>query len=268
MARSISEIYDLIVETRAQQPGLETLNSSSKVAVWRLWAYITAVAIATLEQLFDLFKLDVAQMLRRKSPGSLPWYRTTAMLFRPGSILTYDPEGRPIYPNDDQPTLIDQCSVIETNSGLVIKVVKREGDNHTALTEDEMRGFVVYMQAVKYAGTPIRIISGPAVYLDIKMDVYYDPMVLRSSGHPFNSDIEVAVDAVRNLLRSLPFDGRLLRSQIVEALRAQEGITDAVIIEASTCYDNQAAKPLYNYHIPESGWFELRYIHLNYIPHV
>jgi hypothetical protein len=268
MARSITEINEQIVEARAQQPGLEALNSSNKMAVWRLWAYITAVAIATLEQLFDLFKLDVTDLLRRKSPGSLPWYRSTAMLFRPGSTLTYDPEGRPHYPNDGQPTIIDQCSVLEANSGLVIKVAKREGDNLTSLTDDEMRGFVAYMQAVKYAGTPIRFISGPAVFLDIKLDVYYDPMVLRSDGLLFNSAHEVAVDAVKNLLRSLPFDGRLLRSQIVETLRAQEGIVDAAIVEASSSYDNQPPKPLGNYHIPESGWFELRQIHINYIPHV
>ncbi|MBK9292554.1 MAG: hypothetical protein IPM52_13160 [Bacteroidetes bacterium] len=268
MARSIGEIFDQIVEARAQQPGLEALDSSSKMAVWRLWAYVTAVAIASLEQLFDLFKLDVADMLRRKSPGSLPWYRSTAMQFRPGSTLIYDTEGRPVYPNDGQPAIIDQCSVLETNSGLVIKVAKRDGDNLTSLTNDEMRGLVAYMQALKYAGTPIRFISGPAVFLDIRLDIFYDPMVLQSSGQPFNSDNEVAVDAVKNLLKKLPFDGRLLRSQIIETLRAQEGIVDAAITEANTCYDNQAPKPLGNYHIPESGWFELRNILINYIPNV
>ncbi len=58
MARKILEIYDEIIEEKELQPSLtgllplgetsdnllDDLTSGSKVAVWRLWAYLTAVA--------------------------------------------------------------------------------------------------------------------------------------------------------------------------------------------------------------------------------
>ena len=45
MARSIQEIQTLIYQAKAQEPALNELNSTSKVAIWRLWVYIISVAI-------------------------------------------------------------------------------------------------------------------------------------------------------------------------------------------------------------------------------
>ena len=45
MARTIQEIQTLILQAKAQEPALNELNSTSKVAIWRLWVYIIAVAI-------------------------------------------------------------------------------------------------------------------------------------------------------------------------------------------------------------------------------
>ena len=63
LARTILEIYDSIIAEKqnmaslnALQPSIDSsqdllndLTSSSKVAVWRLWAFITAVAINVFE---------------------------------------------------------------------------------------------------------------------------------------------------------------------------------------------------------------------------
>ena len=50
MARSIQDIQQLIYAQKAQEPALENLNSTSKVAIWRLWVYIISVAIWSLEK--------------------------------------------------------------------------------------------------------------------------------------------------------------------------------------------------------------------------
>tara|TARA_R110000751_G_scaffold214362_2_gene317863 strand:+ start:530 stop:835 length:306 start_codon:yes stop_codon:yes gene_type:complete len=67
MAGTISEIYDSIITEKQTmtslndlQPNIDSsqdlltdLTSSSKVAVWRLWAFITAVAINVFEIIHD-----------------------------------------------------------------------------------------------------------------------------------------------------------------------------------------------------------------------
>lgn len=269
MARSVNELYEHILEAKEAETALNVLNSTSKVAVWRLWAYITAVAIATLEQLFDVFRLDIVWMLENKSPGSLPWYREKAMMFRPGHAVTFESSGRPVYHiADEEPLFIKECSVRETSSGLVIKVVKSAGDGLAPLSPDEMSAFAAYMSAIKYAGTPVRYISGPAVLLNLELEVCYDPAVLRNDGRTFEGGTEVAVEAIRAHLRTLPYDGRLMRNDLIAQLRKVNGIVDVTIRQASTMYDNQPAVPLDHFHIPQSGWFDVNSISIHYIPHV
>lgn len=269
MARSINEVYEQILEAKENESALNVLNSTSRVSVWRLWAYVTAVAIATLEQMFDLFRLDIAQMLENKTPGSLPWYREKAMMFRPGNTVYFDAGGRPVYTiTSNEPLFIRECSVRETNSGLIIKVVKSVGDQLSPLSSDEMAGFAAYMSAIKYAGTPIRYISGPAVLLDLELDVYYDPAVLRNDGRTFEGGTEVAVEAIRAHLRNLPYDGRLVRNELIADLRKVNGVMDVTIMYAAISYDNQPPKMLENFHVPESGWFDVNIISIHYKPHV
>ena len=73
MARTILEILDDIItekETHAEldnlqpkpdnsQTFLDDLTTTSKVAIWRLWAFTTAVAIFAHEKIFDSHKLEV-----------------------------------------------------------------------------------------------------------------------------------------------------------------------------------------------------------------
>ena len=63
MARTVSEIQEEILRQKNQEPSLNTLNSNSKVAIWRLWAYITAFVIWTLEKIFDEHKKEVSEAL-------------------------------------------------------------------------------------------------------------------------------------------------------------------------------------------------------------
>ena len=68
MARQISEIYNELVlekqnftQLNALQPNIDSsqtllndLNTSSKVAVWRLIFFVVAVGIWSLENIFDI----------------------------------------------------------------------------------------------------------------------------------------------------------------------------------------------------------------------
>lgn len=52
MSRTLPEIQASIFKTKASLEELNGLTSTSKTAIWRLWVYIMAFCIYTLERLF------------------------------------------------------------------------------------------------------------------------------------------------------------------------------------------------------------------------
>lgn len=64
MARTIEEIQAEIYREKENYEELNELNSTSKTALWRLWIYIVAVAIWSLEKLFDLHRADINERIR------------------------------------------------------------------------------------------------------------------------------------------------------------------------------------------------------------
>lgn len=66
MARTIQQIQQEILTAKAKEPALSELNSTSKTAIWRLWTYITAFAIWTLEKIFDQHRKEIDDKIRIK----------------------------------------------------------------------------------------------------------------------------------------------------------------------------------------------------------
>lgn len=81
MARTITDIQNEILTAKQNEPELAELNSTSKTAIWRLWVYITAFVIHTLELIFDKHKSEVSEALRQLKPHTARWYRNKALAF-------------------------------------------------------------------------------------------------------------------------------------------------------------------------------------------
>ena len=73
MARSITTIQNEIIAAKTADSNLNSLNSPSAVAIWRLWSRIIAGAIETQEQLWDVFKAELEQIAREAVPGTADW---------------------------------------------------------------------------------------------------------------------------------------------------------------------------------------------------
>src|SRR5437868_6766764 len=88
MARTISEIQTQILAAVAADAVLSPkLTSTSKTAIYRLWAYIVAVAIWALENLYDLFRIETDEKIALLKPHSLRWYASKAVAFQYGFNL-------------------------------------------------------------------------------------------------------------------------------------------------------------------------------------
>lgn len=258
MARTIDTIYSEIIAAKEAESGLDSLNSTSAFAIWKLWAYITAVAIFTLETFFDLFKSEVDGIIAVQKPGTLLWYRAMCLGYKPGVPLVVD-NGQVGYSGatSGMPALIAQCSVREAADGLVIKVAKEVSGELQPLDQTELNSFSAFLSAIKYAGAPIRIINSPAELLKIYVTIYYDPLLITPSGSLINSTVKPVEEAILSYLRNLPFDGRLKITALVENILSVKGVADVLINEVSTKYEQYPYEQVLVSRIPESGYFQI-----------
>ena len=63
MARTVNTIYNAILADKANYAELSDLSTTSQTGIWRLWAYITALAIHLHERIFDAFKVEVNELI-------------------------------------------------------------------------------------------------------------------------------------------------------------------------------------------------------------
>lgn len=273
MARSIDTIYQEIITAKSGYTSLDVLDSSSVTAIWRLWAYVTASVIFTLETLHDLFKAEVEGIIATQKPASLMWYRAMCLGFRYGVGLIIE-NGRIGYPSGDTtPPLLAQCSVREAADGLVFKVAKEVSSALEPLSTDELNSFSAYVAAIKYAGTPIRIINIAANLLKIEGAVYYDPLIIKADGSAIADGTRPVDTAITNFLRNMPFDGRLKRTSLSEVIMSTNGVLDLNITKVHHKYESYGYTPIEVSHIPESGYFKIDpdsplSLTIQYIPYV
>lgn len=259
MARSIETIYNLIIAEKQTKQELDVLDSSSSVAIWRLWAYVTAAVMFTVETLFDLFKSEVEGIIATQKPGSLLWYRAVCLGYKPGIGLVVE-NGRVGYPPaaNEVPSLLAQCSVREAADGLVIKIAKEVSSELEPLATDEQNAFSAFLAKVKYAGTELRIINSGAELLLVYGVVFYDPILLTASGTLLADGSRPVDIAVQNYLRNLPFDGRLKSTALITAILSAPGVVDFQLTGLSAKYEDNPLEPIVVSRIPNSGHFKIK----------
>ena len=156
MARTIAEIQQQIIDAKNADANLSAYDwSSSNVAIWRLWTYITAVCIWTLENLFDYHRDEVAAIVATQKPHSLQWYVTKARLFQVGVPLPEDSDTYAVATDDPSIAIVKYAAAIELSNMIRIKAAKESGDALAALSPGELSSFTGYMNKIKDAGIQI-----------------------------------------------------------------------------------------------------------------
>lgn len=257
MARSIETIYNEIIAAKEAESGLDALDSTSATAIWRLWAYVIATVMFTLETLWDLFKGEIEGIFATQRPGTLLWYRATCLAFRYGVGLVVN-NGRIGYPVDNTtPPLLAQCSVREAADGLVIKIAKDVSGELQPLSTEESNSFNSFISSVKYAGTQIRVVNSPANLLKLQLTIYYDPLIFKPNGERISDSARAVDHAIGSYLRFLPFDGRLKITSLIDKIMNVDGVQDCHVALIAHKYENYQYEPIQVSHIPESGYFKI-----------
>ncbi len=247
MARTIAEIHNQILAEKAtmselknMQPDIDSaqtllndLTSSSKVGIWREFAFLIAVAIWIHEKLWDAFKSEVDAIVAAAIPGTARWYRNMCLLFQLEDTMIYQDYKFQYDPVDSDKRIIARASATEQGGDVLLKVAKEQDGSPVKLEPDELLAFQSYIAKIKFAGTWCNVVSADPDLLNVSMQVHYDASLLNAAGELLSQPGAKPVeDAINAYLAALPWDGVFMNNALIDAVQAAPGVVDCVLSSA------------------------------------
>lgn len=197
---------------------------------------IVASAIWLHEKLWGEFRKSVEILIDNSYVTSLAWYYHKALEFQNGDALSFDEKTYSFrYPVvDEEKRLIKNVAIREVTDGNVtkLKVYFSDGQKQP-LTGDIRKSFESYMRQVGAAGTHYLFVSQEPDELRVHLHVYYDPLVLDSTGTRLSGGGKPVEETIENYLNSLEYGGIFYASKLVDMLQVTEGVKD-VTLDATT----------------------------------
>ncbi|MDP2723213.1 MAG: hypothetical protein Q8O72_10680 [Bacteroidales bacterium] len=256
--RTLTEIYNAIALEKANMsvlnswytdnanPGsvlddeqtlLEDLTSISKVAIWRLFMFIIAVAIWIHEGLWFVFRSEVDTSIDKHQPHTTRWYQEESKTFQYGDDLAWNAEKhRYEYAVYDKTKRIIQRSAAYEGSGIVaIKVARLLNNELAALDEQQEAAFTAFWQKNKDAGVVINIITSAADLLKLEYEIFFDPLIIAPDGSLISDPaIRPVDDAINNYIANLDFNGRFRLEKCDAYIYDVVGVIDYKRVSAQT----------------------------------
>ena len=263
------EYKNQIINTAQAYPQLgANLTSTSKTAIFRLWASAVGIVMATFEAVFNTFKQDVEDTLRAKKPHSLLWYTSKAKDFQLGySLPNFEDE----YDNtllteeqveDSKIVTHASCTKSLRQNGrnyLRLKVAKGTSPTLDKLSTVELTAFDDYMQSICDAGVDLSCESNDADQVVMDWTIYYDPQLIDLDGNSLVTGEPVVVNAIVAYLQNLPFNGRYVPEHHKQYLYdTVPGVVIANINDVRvTIYGtNVVTTPSTGGMVPDAGWMK------------
>lgn len=282
MARTITEIHADITSTLVTE--MAAVNITIDPATWskanllRLITYIVAVCQWTIEQLQDAHKAEVNELIAAKKPHSLRWYAEKAKAFQFGANLVpeqdhYDNTG---VPEDEieNAKVVKFAAVVRQKRAngrvyLRVKAARTNGADLAPLTTDQLEALREYFNRIADAGVDIEVDSGVADLLQLKLRIYYNPLILGANGSRLDGTSGAPVpDAIKAYLQNLPFNGLFVLAQLVDALQAVEGVEIPHVLACQTSYAQFPPTSVDVEYIPDSGYLRIAEVDLNNIEYI
>lgn len=232
MARSVANINQYIVDTLVVNfaaIGI-TINPTlwSKVNLLRAICYTVAICQALMEQLQDLFRQDIEDIVSKAAAASAKWVQDKMFKFQydasnPQVIALIDTI--PTYPVVDETLrIITACSVTTDISNAVsIKVAK--GSPLAALSSPELSAAQGYINVIGVAGIGYTVISLNPDKLFIEAEVFY-------AGQYSAVISDNVINIINDYLETLSivnFNGALKMTDLEAVIRNVVGVNDVVL---------------------------------------
>lgn len=301
MARSIEDIQTEILAARstvAQLSSLEVLtqneqsflnaDSNSKVSIWRKWVYVFAYAQSILEQYWDVFRTEINNLIAQSRIHTPKWYREKALNFLYGIPLVqdkdyYDTSLLTAQQITDAKIISNAASVRVIQNGygtLRMKVVRTVNGEYAPVLPQHLTALDTYFNShIADAGTLVTVTTGNADLLKLKMDIYYDPLILGADGSRLDgTDATPVITKISDYLKSIDFEnGSLILTYLTDNLQTVPGIKLPVVREAYSKYGSydyttigvQNVGVINEIRVADAGYMKLDLAELliNYIPY-
>lgn len=238
---------------------LSDLSSTSKVAVWRLFMWIVAVAIWIHEGLWYVFKGEVETMLEKHIAHTPRWYREESLKFQYGDELVWDEDLLSyVYTTYDESKRIVARAACTEGAGVVaIKAARLVNDVPEALSAPQKAAFESFWAKYKDAGVILNIISEDADMLRVEYQIFYDPLVLDEFGAKITDASKPVETAINDYLNALDFNGRLRLESLDAAVRNAEGVVDFVRLTVQSKYGTNSYADITISEVAYSGYYKI-----------
>lgn len=260
MARTISEIKSSITSAFVSNSYIQmwyALDNSlsfedqfSIVSFESVFFEVLSMIVWTLENIFDLHKKEVTDLILNQKVPNARWYRNEALRFQYGFKLDpnsyvgaflpyYEDNGVQIIATEDQiqaSKIIKYASVTRniTNTGVKISM-KIAGENmDDIITDEKALSFTQYIEEIQAAGDNIVVVNYLPDVLFLQFKVCYDPLLLLADGRSILTGKFPVQDAINQFLKNLDFDGELSVQKLEAAILDVEGVKDLQNLQVSS----------------------------------
>ncbi len=254
MARELSEIKNQITtafignstiqELYGLDPEQSFADQFSLVSVENIIFETVAFAIWFLESLWDVFRVEIQEKIDASKPFTLKWYKKVSLEYQHGFSLDEDGEyinGTATAEEIEASKIVAQVAfekvVINGHGVLRCKTARVVGEDLAPLTPEQLEGFDYYMNRKTAFGVRVVCVSRPHDLLTLKLKIWYDPQILDAEGKRKDGTNDTPVlDAINDYLRNIEFNGKFVKTYLVDALQQVPGVKIPKIIEADSSH--------------------------------
>lgn len=241
MARTIDNILSTLeasLITLAASVGLTVVPSNwSETDYKLLFLNIIATAMAIQEQLFDAHQSAIEAVALVLPPQTFPWFQNQML-----NVFEYDASAVPIvqldtttsfvpiYPSPNPNfNIIKFCTVKGAGNGIVN--IKIAGAGPSQISSTPLAAAQSFAYQIGTPGIVYNVISSNSDKLFMQLDVYYN-------GLYSNVIQKNVIDAINNYLATIPFDGKVVLSNLLVAIKSVTGVRDCVFINIQARADS------------------------------
>ena len=285
MARTIKEIYNNMAVTASSSTVLDTdlsgvndfetlqaqVSSRSKVGVLRMILYVTAVAVWSLEKIFDTYRQELDHIAFHTPPQTERWMVLETLKFQLGHSLEWDNEAtKYVYTTlDEEKQIVKHAAVVSSTDTISIKVAGGNDTSRTKLSDSEVSAITSYWEYLSAPGSKVQVISENPDFLKIQLDVMIDPLVMDKTGKLYESSEFPVETAINNYLQNLPFNSLLWVDDLVDEIQKVNGVVAPEVISIKAKFDQAPYQEVDKYYLSYAGYMTLDSSStINYITYV
>ncbi len=236
--------------------------------------YVFAVAVWTLEQLFERHCVDVDARIELLEPHTLRWYVNKTKAYMHGRKLVdscdyYNTDGMTTQAINDA-RIVKYAVATESNTVVYIKVAREVNGNPAALTDGQLAGLTSYIDDIKDAGVSVQLRNEPADQMKISLLIYYNPALLTidADGKGEQNGTDPVHEATKQVIENLPFNGMFRKSDLMAALQELPCVEVADIKDVIVKPRNGSEwHTVQGYDRPYSGYYSIEELNVDYQPY-